>query len=78
MEVEDAGIELMADLLDEALFYLLSRVGLTPWWTTEQQRHLTIGDSLLGEIVVDDDGVFFIITEPLTYHQRRVSKCLRQ
>lgn len=47
--------------------YSLSWVGLTPWWTTEKQRHLTVGNGLLGQIVVDDDGVLAVVTEPLTH-----------
>ena len=46
---------------------LLSGVGLTSGRTTEKQRHLTVGNSLLGEIVEDDDGVAAVVTEPLTH-----------
>ena len=42
-------------------------VGLTTGGTTKQQRHLTVGDGLLGQIVVDDDGVAAVVTEPLTH-----------
>ena len=42
-------------------------VGLTSRGTTEQERHLTVGDGLLGEIVVDDDGVLAVVTEVLTH-----------
>ena len=31
-------------------------VGLTTGGTTEKERHLTVGDGLLGEIVVDDQS----------------------
>lgn len=41
-------------------------VGLTTGGTTEQQRHLTVSNGLLGQIVVDDQGVTSIITEPFT------------
>lgn len=41
-------------------------VSLTPGRTTEQQRHLTVGDGLLGQIVVDDNSVLAIITEVFT------------
>src|SRR5699024_4110605 len=30
---------------------------LTTRGTTEQQRHLTVGDGLLGQVIVGDDGV---------------------
>jgi hypothetical protein len=42
-------------------------VGLTTRGTTEQQRHLTVSDGLLGKIVVDDDSVAAVVTEPLTH-----------
>lgn len=42
-------------------------VGLTTRGATEQQRHLTVGDSLLGQVVVGDDGVTAIVTEPFTH-----------
>lgn len=41
-------------------------VGLTSRRATEKEGHLTVGDGLLGQIVVDDDGVLSVITEPLT------------
>lgn len=47
--------------------YSLSGVGLTSWGTTEEKRHLTVGNGLLGKIVVDDDGVLAVVTEPLTH-----------
>jgi hypothetical protein len=42
-------------------------VGLTSGRTTEEERHLTVGNSLLGQIVEDDDGVLAVVTEPLTH-----------
>jgi hypothetical protein len=45
------------------MLYVLAGVSLTPWWTTEQQRHLTVGHGLLGQIVVDHDGVLAIVSE---------------
>jgi len=46
---------------------ILSGVSLTPGWATEQQGHLTVSHGLLGEIVVDDDGVHAIVSEILAY-----------
>lgn len=43
---------------------LLSGVGLTSRRATEKQRHLTVCDSLLGQIIVDNYGVLPVITEP--------------
>jgi hypothetical protein len=34
----------------------VTRVSLTTGRTTEKEGHLTVGDSLLGQIVVDDEG----------------------
>lgn len=42
-------------------------VGLTSRGTTQKQGHLTVGNGLLGQIVVDDDGVAAVVTEPLTH-----------
>jgi hypothetical protein len=42
-------------------------VRLTTGGTTEQKRHLTVSDGLLGQVVVDDDGVAAIVTEPFTH-----------
>src|SRR5215472_14082284 len=35
--------------------------------TAEQEGHLAIGDSLLGEIVVDEQYVHTVVAEPLTH-----------
>jgi hypothetical protein len=40
-------------------------VSLTSRGTSEKQRHLSVGDGLLGKIVVDDKRVSAIVTEPL-------------
>merc|ERR1712157_502534 len=42
-------------------------VGLTSWGTTEKEGHLAVSDGLLGQIVVEDDGVAAIVTEPLSH-----------
>jgi len=42
-------------------------VGLTTGGTTQKQGHLTVGNGLLGQIVVDDNGVAAVVTEPLTH-----------
>jgi hypothetical protein len=41
----------------------ISWVSLTSWWTTEKERHLTVGDGLFGKIVVDDKSVLSVVTE---------------
>ena len=42
-------------------------VSLTTRRTTEKQRHLTVGNGLLCQIVVDDQGVLAVVTEPGGY-----------
>ena len=34
----------------------VTRVGLTTGRATEQQRHLTVSNGLLGQVVIDDKG----------------------
>lgn len=49
----------------------ITGVSLTSWWTTEKKGHLTVSDGLLGKIVIDDDGVLSIISEPFTHRGLR-------
>ena len=42
-------------------------VSLTAGGTPQQQGHLTVGDSLLGQIVEDDEGVHAVVTEELAH-----------
>jgi hypothetical protein len=42
----------------------ITGVGLTSRGTTEQEGHLTVGNGLLGKIIVDDQGVLAVVTEP--------------
>lgn len=42
-------------------------VGLTTRGTTQQQRHLSVGHSLLRKIVIDDEGVLATVTEEFTH-----------
>jgi len=44
----------------------LTREGLTTRGATQQQRHLTVGHRLLGQIVVNDHSVLASVTEPLS------------
>jgi hypothetical protein len=44
----------------------IAGVGLTTWGTSKQEGHLTVGDGLLGEIVVDDETVHAVVSEVLT------------
>lgn len=51
-------------------------VSLTSRRTTEQQRHLTVGDSLLGQIVIDDEGMFAGVSEVLAAGKISIEKHL--
>lgn len=50
----------------------VSWVGFSARGTPEQQGHLSIGDGLLGEIVIDDEGVHSVVPEVLTDGTTRV------
>ena len=47
-------------------------VGLTTGGTSQEEGHLSVGDGLLGEIVVDDQGVLPVVSEVLTDGAARV------
>lgn len=42
-------------------------VSLTARRTPQKQGHLTVGDGLLRQIVVDDESVLSVVTEPLAH-----------
>merc|ERR1719209_522995 len=42
-------------------------VSLTAWGTPEQQGHLPVSDSLLGQVIKDDHSVHAIVTEVLSH-----------
>src|SRR6185437_4584502 len=41
----------------------IARIGFAARRTAQQQRHLAVGDGLLGKIVIDDHGVHAVIAE---------------
>ena len=45
----------------------ITGVSLTTWGTSEQKRHLPVGDSLLGQIVEDDDSVHAVVSEVFSH-----------
>ena len=47
-------------------------VGLSSWRSPEQERHLSVSNSLLGKIVVDDEGVLSVISEVLSDGASRI------
>jgi hypothetical protein len=44
----------------------VSGVSLTSGRATEEEGHLTVGDGLLRQVIVDDEGVLSVVTEPLS------------
>ena len=50
----------------------ISWVSLTTGWSSEKKRHLTVGNSLLGEIIVDDKSVLSIVAEEFSNGASRV------
>ena len=51
---------------------------LRTWGTPEQQRHLAVGDGLLGQVVVDDESVHAVVTEELAHGAARVGSQVLQ
>ena len=45
----------------------ISWVSLSSWRSSKQERHLSVGNGLLGQIVVDDQGVLSVVSEPFTH-----------
>ena len=41
----------------------VARIGFTPWGAAQQQGHLSICDSLLGQIVIDNDRMHAVVTK---------------
>ena len=62
----------------------VARIGFAARRAAQQQRHLAVGDGLLGEIVIDDDGVHAVVAEILAHgaagerrqelHRRRIGR----
>ena len=62
----------------------VARIGLAARRAAQQQRHLPVGDRLLGEVVVEDDRVHAVVAEELAHgaagvgreelHRRRVGR----
>ena len=44
----------------------ITGVSFTTWGTSQKERHLTVSDGLLGQIVIDDETVHTIVTEVFT------------
>jgi hypothetical protein len=41
----------------------VTRVSLTTWGSSEEEGHLSVSNSLLGKIVIDDESMLAIISE---------------
>src|SRR5690606_13644232 len=52
----------------------VARVGFAAGWAAQQQRYLTVGPGLLGQIVVNDQGVFAAIAEVFAHGAARVGR----
>jgi hypothetical protein len=50
----------------------ITGVSLTTWGATEEERHLTVSNGLLGEIVVDNEAVHAVVTEVFSDSASRV------
>ena len=48
-------------------FHILSWVGLTSRRTAEQEGHLTVSHSLLGQIIVHNERMLAVVSEPFTH-----------
>ena len=44
----------------------ITGVSLSAWRSSQQEGHLSVSDGLLGEIVIDDESVFAVVSEVLS------------
>ena len=56
----------------------VSGVGLAAWGTAQQQRHLSVGHGLLGQIVEDDERVHPVVPEELAHGAAGVGRLVLQ
>ena len=56
----------------------VSGVGLPAGGTAEQERHLSVGDGLLGQVVEDDERVHPVVAEELAHGAARVGRQVLQ
>lgn len=54
--------------------YFINKRHLTVGMLLKVGRHLTVGNSLLGQIVVDDESVLAVVTEELAHGAARVGR----
>ncbi len=74
------GIVHLGSTLEEAGMEVedVTGVSLATGRTPEQERHLTVGDGLLGQVVKDDEGVFAVVPEVLAEGAARVRRQVLQ
>ena len=41
----------------------ISWIGLSAWWSSKKEGHLSVGDGLLGKIVIDDESMLGTVSE---------------
>ena len=56
----------------------VSGVGLPAGGTAEQERHLSVGDGLLGQVVEDDERVHPVVAEELAHGAAGVGRQVLQ
>src|SRR3546814_5601630 len=56
-----------SDVCSSDLIEDVARIGFAARRSAEQQRHLAIGDRLLRQIVIDNDGVHAVVAEKLAH-----------
>ena len=49
----------------------ISWVSLSTWRSSKQKRQLSVSDGLLGQVIVDDQGVLSVVSEPLSHGTSR-------
>src|SRR5690606_32142217 len=45
----------------------VARISFAAWWTTQQQGNLTISPSLLGQVIINNQGILTAIAEVFTH-----------
>jgi len=47
-------------------------VGFSSWWSSEEERHLSVSNGLFGKIIVHDQSVSSVVSEPFSHGASRV------
>ena len=85
-EPDARGVAHLGGALEQARVQIehVARIGLAARRAAQQQRHLAVGDGLLGQIVIDDHGVHAVVAEVFAHgaagerrqelHRRRIGR----